>query len=129
MGISKAQANELVEMMNKNVFSRIREALIKNSERGSVFEKKQQANQPNNTEKDAQILNTAGIEILPIPEKLEIPGTIKPTAPNSPVPPKPSILEQKLSAPVKVPAVKTEHSLNNITPVKPSVDPYREIPE
>lgn len=87
---------------------------------------------------DTQILNTAGIEILPketatlpVPEKLEIVGTVKPVAPtpNYPIPPKPSILEQKLTAPVKTEAVKTEHSLNNLTPSKPVVDPYREIPE
>jgi hypothetical protein len=39
MGISKASANELVEEMNKLVFSKIKEELIKSMERKKIFEK------------------------------------------------------------------------------------------
>jgi len=51
-----------------------------------------------------------------------------------PVPEKtPSILTQKMSASMQTPAVKTDHSLPNITPAtiptKPAIDPYREVPE
>jgi hypothetical protein len=134
MGISPTQTNELVNEMNEQVFSKIKEELIKSSEK-----KDEQKH-------DTKILDNAGIEIiparphdegaggkkvndLPVPEKLEIP-------------PSPlqgeglgvrSILAQKMSAPTQTPIAKTDHSLPNITPPsspnKPVIDPYREIPE
>ena len=60
-------------------------------------------------------------ESLPILEKLELNGAHP-------------ILAQKLSSTFQAPTVKTDHSLENITkkssiPVKPGIDPYREIPE
>ena len=101
---------------------------------------------------DTQILNTAGIEILParsafstadvgepqennlpVPEKLEINGKVSPSPSQGEGSGVRSILAQKLSAPVQTSTVKTDHTLPNITPPsasgKPTVDPYREIPE
>lgn len=97
MKISKAQANELVLEMNKEVFSKIKEALIKNSEQKKSLERKellQPAIQSNfikpispvshdeeEERKNTQVLKAAGIEItngnekketLPEPEKLEL---------------------------------------------------------
>lgn len=128
MGISRAQADELVNEMNILVFNKIQEELIKNVERKKI--------EGNNN--DTKILNTAGIEIIPdIPatpqtqtmqtEKLELAEKPHP------------ILAQKLSSSLQTPVVKTEHTLQNLsssntanTPTvntKPKVDPYRELPE
>ncbi len=127
MKISKAQVNELVNEMNKQVFAKIKENLMKNTEQKDIFIKKQIPPEgSNNTEKEeksnTQVLESAGIEI--IPEKLEL------TAP-------PQILTQKLSGYVKNEVKETDHSLNNLTssnapsavPIKPAIDPYREVPE
>jgi hypothetical protein len=143
MGISKAAANELVEEMNQLVFAKIKEEMIRSTEvempppRPDVHRDTPQ--EGNHT----QIFKDHGIEILPVPEKLEL---------TTPVPPSPSqgegpgvrsvppILAQKLSAPTQIGIVKTEHTLENITKtvpivpadVKPKIpkpDPYREIPE
>ncbi len=150
MGISRAAANELVNEMNNLVFRKIREELIKNTERKKIYEKNEQKNTS-----DSQILKSVGIEIveketLPTIEKLEL--TTAPVAGErfkeirkevlekieNPEPIHP-ILIQKLSTPVQAPMVKTDHSIENITktanetrtpvPQKPKVDPYREIPE
>jgi len=114
MHLSKIEVNELIKEMNDHVFAKIKENLVKENE-GKIKEKN-----------DTQILNSAGIEI--IPEKLEL---------TTPTP----ILAQKLSGSFQVPIVKTEHSLENITKIniptppdikkanKPTIDPYREIPE
>jgi hypothetical protein len=146
MGISKASANELVEEMNKLVFSKIKEELVKSTERKKMFihpgasATPQEGNHHDTeTEKksNTQILSNAGIQILngneeketlPIPEKLELNGNV--------VHP---MLSQKMSGTFQMPIVKTEHTLNNLTPSntpnvapktdKPKPDPYREIPE
>ena len=136
MGISGAQANELVNEMNDLVFKKIREGLIKNIERKKVF-----ANKKAEKEDDVQILNSHGIEIipahtaakstaggptqnasenmpseketLPIPDKLEL--ETKPDEKSKPREEMDPILTQKLSASFQVPVVKTEHSLENIS--------------
>lgn len=137
MGISKPQANELVNEMNELVFKKIREELIKNTERKKIFVNKsvviKSVKEPEPkkvTLKDileeknsAHALKSAGIEIVEKPKE-----TVHP------------ILAQKLSGDFQVPAVKTDHSLENITktsppnnlnpkPKIPNIDPYREIPE
>jgi len=167
MGISKSAANELVEEMNELVFKKIREELIKNTERKKIFQKRMEEKEtetpvppkspllPVIDKKDATVLGSAGIEVIPSP------------APQAPVPEKPleqredilkkvenpegekvvpsagtgtvhPLLGQKLAGTVQIPAVKTEHSLENTNkagvsaPVKDKVlkaDPYREIPE
>ncbi|MFZ1020150.1 MAG: hypothetical protein WAN61_04180 [Minisyncoccia bacterium] len=199
MRIGKAAANELVAEMNELVFAKIKEEMIKNSEREKIFRKNspleeypkgevensemhpprplstkstpQEGNNQPDTAKEKianmEVLNKAGIEIIPARnafsiadaggngngnEKKEVlPIPDLPAAPKaqllpaqekleigSPVPPLPSgeglgvrvpsALAQKMSGPVKVETVKTEHTLENITKI-PKIDPYREIPE
>ena len=72
--------------------------------------------------KNTQVLNDAGIEI--VPEKLELPTT-KET---------PSIITQKLSGFMQNTVVKTEHTIDNMTKSTPTsyppkADPYRINPE
>ena len=126
MHLSKTDVNELVKEMNDRVFAKIKENLVKELE-GKTKEKN-----------DTQILHSAGIEIIPdlpaVPSaQLMQAGKLELTTP-------PPILTQKLSGSFQVPIVKTEHSLENITKIniptpqntkinKPSIDPYREIPE
>jgi len=132
MKISRAQANELVNEMNEQVFAKIREEMIKSTERKKIFAKKTPVNQTpiqnaftkpisHDTEEEkknnTQVLNSAGIEI--IPEKLELPGGEEAH----------SILAQKLSGPFQTPVVETEHSLENITRTnQPSSIPSPEAP-
>jgi len=140
MHISKAAANELANEMNDLVFKKIREELVRNTERKKIFAKKNTESAPSalgtadagGEKKDAEVLSSHGIEIvgekeiLPVPEKLELAGETHP------------ILAQKISGSFQVPVVNTEHTLENITktasdgvikPKIPNVDPYREIPE
>ena len=96
MGISKAAADELVNEMNNLIFKKIREELIKNTERKKIFQKNSplrehplggsgqifpprsnlglSISQEGNN--DAKVLNSTGIEI--VPEKLEITNGWKP---------------------------------------------------
>lgn len=156
MKISQTAANELVEEMNKLVFAKIREELIKITERKKgeekpvasidapeikpIFHDTEEEKKSNaqilsfhgieilneNDKKPTQTMVQSGGETLPVPEKLEIPVE-KAVHP---------ILVQKLSGSFQMPSVKTEHSLENMTKAnqtstasKPSIDPYREIPE
>ncbi len=127
MRISETQANDLVKEMNEQVFSKIKEELIKISERKNIIQE---------TEKtDAQVLREHGIEIiqpdLTIPE-LNSPlrsdlGQTTPEVGNKIHP----IMADKLSGPVQTPAVKTEHSVENLTKTDAvktypkGSDPYR----
>lgn len=144
--ISSSRARELVNEMNDLVFKKIREELIKSTERKKTFINKEKEGQEELT-KDLHILKEAGIEIagegnkLPVAEKLEISGKvldIKEPEVKSPV--AHPILAQKLSGFSQSEVVKTEHTLENITKTNtptqptikskiPSIDPYREIPE
>jgi len=164
MKISRTQASNLVNEMNEQVFAKIKAELIKITERKakfatteeesikSVFETSVLDNTKEEEKKNTQILNSAGIEILkennketlPITEKLELPKGEEPAHPQeqSRVDGIRPILTQKLSSPVKIPSVKTDYSLDNLTkngevPVKPTppgaypknADPYRLPPE
>ena len=62
MKISKAAANELVNEMNNLVFKKIREELVKNTERKKIFQKSSE------TKNDTAILKSAGIEIITKPD-------------------------------------------------------------
>jgi len=155
LGIDKEKGIQIVRDINEKVFLKIRDLLklmntptgeeptvdesveetqIKVSRIDSMMPKKIEIKEPEHNN-EVQTFRNAGIEILPeennlpVTEKLEIPTIQKP----APVVPTPSILAQKLSAPMQTPAVKTDHTLPNITPLstpsKPAVDPYREIPE
>ena len=201
--ISKAETNELVAEMNQEVFAKIKEELIKNTDRKKTFEKKVEISKPTQLEPvkivrkeedkiDTQMFSEHGIEIIPdqpkIPpqtplvkekieivpilpkkeaeaqlvvqtEKLELEAppvhvnppvivvptpkkpldAITPTRPLTPQAPEPikidkpesSILAQKLSSPVQMNTIKTEHGLDNITKTNPTTsytkntDPYR----
>lgn len=140
MGISRTQANELVNEMNEMVFTKIRAELIKNTERKRIFAQKEKE-----IKQDAEVLKEHGIEIIPtVPvhnaphneittleiQPEEITGKVieKPTAfaessgvsKKEETPPA-SILEQKLTGPFQIPTTKTDHSLPNISsPSAPS---------
>jgi hypothetical protein len=151
MKISKMEAGELVEEMNNLVFKKIKEELIKSTERKKIFQTKS----IENDKKATQVLEKAGIDIVsdhsalgtsdtggePVPvtesredllKKVENPELIK-----KPEPVIPLILQQKLSGPVQMPKVTTEHTMENITAPVPPVpasypvkkDPYRLSPE
>lgn len=157
MGLSKNQVNDLVSFMNNQVFSKIREALIKNTEG-----KKEMKEIPQIQKKEEQVLGNAGIKIIPaisVPEKKEVIVENKeeimksagieivPEKAEKPLPKEEHpILAQKLSGFTKNEVVQTEHSLENITkgseiPTKsiqskeapksysPNTDPYRLPPE
>jgi hypothetical protein len=157
LNVDKEKGSLITKEVEEKVFLKIRELLkLMNTPAGEEpnlegtpsipgtpvqngFIKPIQKNLEEEKAADNQVLNSAGIEI--IPEKLEIT-----TKDNTPAPiqnneeitedyrmQKSSILAQKLSTPVKIPSIKTEHSLPNMAPSssqnKPTVDPYREIPE
>ncbi len=135
MNISKAAANELVLIMNQEVFSKIKEELIKSTEKEKVSPAKEipikinavkpeVKSVPQEIKKeDKELLSSHGIEI--IPGQLELPGKVMPS------------FAEKLSTPTQTPVVKTEHTIGNITPAPkpeqksypPKGDPYRVIPE
>jgi hypothetical protein len=129
MKLSKMQVNELVQEMNNLVFSKIKEELIKSTERKKIFAKSEK--------NDKAILNSAGIEIITKPD-LTLPELkVGDKQEKTEIHP---MLAQKLSDSVQTPLVKTEHTLENITKTNmpnsentkakiPNVDPYREIPE
>ena len=129
MQISRAQANELVNEMNELVFKKIKEELIKNSERKKVFANKNVViKKEEKIEEKIEKINEVK-ERLPIPEKLEIKGEV--------IHP---MLAQKFSGSVQTPIVKTEHTLENITKTAPEIrkaplayppkkDPYRLSPD
>ncbi|MSU44741.1 hypothetical protein EXS45_00985 [Candidatus Nomurabacteria bacterium] len=142
MKIPKAAVNELVNEMNNLVFRKIQAELIKNTERKNIFQKNSPLPEyplegvrrtlPPRSDLDHSTQEEGNKEILPVPEKLELTGEVNP------------ILAQKLSGSFKIPMVKTEHSLENITKTanevtmfvsqKPKVypknaDPYRLSPE
>lgn len=134
MQIPKAQANELVNEMNDSVFKKIREELVKNAERKRIFASKIQKNSPLEEypaggggqiyppRSDVHRSTPQEGNKLPIPEKLELE-----THP---------IVAQKLAGSFQTEKVETDHSLGNLSssntisvPIKPKIDPYREIPE
>jgi hypothetical protein len=149
MRITGEQANDLVKEMNDKVFSKIKEELIKMSAIKDVPQKPereevQRQDPPNLVTTDNQILKSAGIEILngnekiPVPEKLEL--SAKPAATTTVNPAPHIIMTDKLAGPVQTTAVKTDHSVENLTKApeeapkqaetkKYTVDPYREMPE
>jgi len=145
MGISKAQVDELVNEMNMSVFAKIREELIKNTERRKIFAKNKVVTKTLDKVKPIEpprVVTLKDITTpprppiakdeankLPVLEKLEIKGDVKP------------IFEQKLSSSFQIPTIKTDHSLNNISKpavsasgtasaaYPPKADPYRLPPE
>ncbi len=192
MGISKTAANDLVNEMNTLVFKKIKEELIKNSERKKIFAKKesvQSASKAPETkteapaetiiqknwevgtttpkasdssknatvsgeikQKEADMLQSAGIEVFKAPKivtenltdanvtkekradvlrNLEKPELLPASNVVHPV------LQQKVFESVKMPTVKTEYSMENLSktepvpknPINKSPDPYRLSPD
>src|SRR3989344_5379481 len=152
MGISHEAAQKLLIDMNEKVFKRIREELIKITEKKPAIPTIPLPSQPAiNITAEKGDLKNAGIEILngsgatnsnhlesreEILKRLEKPELMAPHP----------ILAEKLSGPMQIPSSKTIHSLDNLTkpsdtnnvapvPQKPAppkrygVDPYRELPE
>jgi hypothetical protein len=137
MKITKAQVNDLVNEMNNLVFTKIKEELIKNTEKKIPHPllSEEGAGLPTQAGGGNSIFKDHGIEILP--EKLELSTPAKTTPEEGNVHP---ILAQKLSTSVQTETVKTEHTLDNLTKTTlssseetktkiPPIDPYREIPE
>src|SRR3989344_3676965 len=122
MNIPRGKADELVEEMNKLVFSKIREELIKQSTKTVFTPPIKQLNK-----NEASVFHSAGIKILD-PNRPELPPPLKPATGG--------IITQKLSGDFHLPSQKTEYSVPNVTkdeekpvPQKPTVDPYREAIE
>lgn len=144
MKISRAQANELVNEMNDLVFKKIREELIKNTERKKIFASKTTPS----LRPELEPSPLAGGEDKASPDKGRLEGFKTKNAGQKPDLTIPElnagkkeeahpILAQKLSGSFQIPTVKTDHSLKNLQPSSPQngtipkkpVDPYREIPE
>lgn len=146
MKLSDEKTRALANAVNEKILKEIKENMKEAFENAS----KKPGAPVLEEESDAQILSSAGIEIVPTnssgssaglppekekwdisPEKPE-PATEKEEQP---------ILTQKLSSFIKSDVVETQHSLDNITKTGmqipheneknkiPSSDPYREIPE
>jgi len=144
MGIPRAQADELVQEMNNLAFSRIREELIKRTKGENAFSEQHSQNK-----NDAQILRSAGIEILPDNRPInqakpdltrpELSAGVKSSgeAKSTPTITTSQMLAQKFSGSFQIPSTKTEYTVPNVSkpqnsdlvPKKPGVDPYRETPE
>lgn len=154
MELPRVKVNELVDEMNQLVFGKIREELIKIGEQKKTPTTDRQQKVGSLTTQinkdEARVLDKAGIEIINTDlSALELSAPEKPTENNNAVLEKAgikilgsedkprSILSEKLSDSYKTPAVKTEHSLGNISksapfspaPYPPKADPYRLSPE
>ncbi len=132
MRLSQAEVDELVNEMNNLVFKKIKEELIKNSERKKIFEQ--------NNPRENKVLEKAGIEVIRpkaimnetgvgIPtntastekneEKItetreELLGKVEnPT--NTPINQTHSFALQKLLNPIQVPVVKTQHTVESMS--------------
>ena len=130
MRIPRAQAEALVNEMNQLVFSRIRQELIKNTERDPTLRPplaKGRVGEGSEEERDQ------GYETREdILKKVENIDLIKKQLVAS-------ISGQKLAGSFQIPIVKTQYSLNNISktntapidakPKIPNADPYRLPPE
>jgi|SRR3989344_5916402 len=144
MGISEGGASELAKEMNDLVFRKIREELIKNEERKKTFQK----SETESTANDALALQKSGIKIIRVnpvevhadPNKEKVVEDREEILKHIEKPETHLLLTPKLSGPVQMPTVKTDHTLDNLSssnpPSKPvinsgttKVDPYREIPE
>ncbi len=157
--LSPETIGKMVNDINEKIFKKIREGLIKiteqkQSEDRPTIPETMEASTASKQEESTQVLNSAGIEI--IPEKLELEPAEKPTENREDMlqkveKPEPArlneanrsggevhpILAQKLSGSLKIPMTTTEHSLGNITKTNTAtptnttqkIDPYREIPE
>ncbi|KKR62268.1 hypothetical protein A2643_00395 [Candidatus Nomurabacteria bacterium RIFCSPHIGHO2_01_FULL_39_220] len=140
--ISETATNELVNEMNNLVFKKIREELIKNTERKKIFVKssppllseegagggdsKERANTEIHT--DTHVLKSAGIEI--IHDLSAVPSAQLMQTGKLEIERAHPILTQKLSSTVQTPVVKTEHAIENITRTSSEIkEPVSETPK
>ena len=145
MRIPRAQVDVLVNEMNELVFKKIREELVKITERNKVnpfnLPLSEETKSPpltreglreNFEKKENEILKKAGIEInktlelMPPEKKIEQREDMLKKVENPNLITAHPILTQKLSGSFQTPTVKTEYSLNNISKTPPSPSPDRE---
>ena len=144
--LPKEETGKLVDEINERVFRKIRQKLVgldgSNFTEGPKPFAEAEKVKAKLQEEDLTVLKTHGIDI--IPEKLEIEEGKKPAVHP--------ILAQKLSGPMQIPTIKSEHSASvapattpapaetpALAPTPPAkkepvsytknADPYREIPE
>ena len=140
MKIPKPQVDELVNEMNELVFKKIKDELIRNTEKKEIFIKKAESITNETKTENAPVLNNS-TEIETMPEELtgntnQLPITNEQIKMNENKPTE-SIFTQKLSGSFQMPTTKTDYSLKNIQPTSPQdktslrkgADPYRELPE
>jgi len=149
LNIEKSQGNQIVKEINEKIFFRIRELLkLMNTPQGEEPSMEEFEEKPE--DRDAQILRSAGIEI--IEQRVNLSGAPSINEPdltrpelsapqNIPTPPSVTsssqMLAQKFSGSFQIPSTKTEYTVPNVSkpqnsdlvPKKPGVDPYREMPE
>ncbi|MFA5778013.1 MAG: hypothetical protein WC870_00775 [Candidatus Paceibacterota bacterium] len=113
----------LTNAVNEKILKEIRAKMIETS--GGTAKVSETPKIPEEEKNDTQILDSAGIQIIPENDVSE--KKLKEDVHG--------ILAQKLSVPVQNPMVKTEHTMDNITktttsnPYPPKGDPYRLPPE
>jgi len=120
--IPKSQVDLLVSEMNEVVFKKIREELIKNTERKELFAKKNEG--IGGKIYEPVIKTDINIDI---PQKPQIKTDVKMPERKMEEKPDETIHFQKLAGSFKIPTTKTEYSLNNIPKVSNSaVNPFSE---
>ncbi|OGI92725.1 hypothetical protein A2933_00710 [Candidatus Nomurabacteria bacterium RIFCSPLOWO2_01_FULL_46_18] len=123
LGFEKEKGHLIVNDINEKIFLKIRDLLkLMNTPLGA---------EPS-LEPGPEIPASSNQPNLATPE-LNPPASVKGFGETKPAP---SMLAQKLSGSFQIPSTKTEYSVPNVTkdeekpvPQKPTVDPYREIPE
>jgi hypothetical protein len=164
LNVNKLKGSQIAEDINEKIFLKIRELLkLMNTPAGeepnleetgemhlprpSATPQEGNKHDTKEEKKNMQVLNSAGIKIIPAQNEFYSGGEPDLTIPELKEGDKqeksastqggaetPSISAQKLSGPLKTPIVETEHSLENITKTPPAFyppkeDPYRLPPE
>ena len=139
MNLGDEKTRAVVKAVNEKILKEIREKAIGSSTKEPT--KMEMPAEMNTSDSDTQILDSAGIQLVNEPTSLNSASEEKLKKDMH------GILAQKLSAPVQIPMVRTEHTLENITksspastttpqaptissnPYPPKGDPYRLPPE
>ncbi|HNW71386.1 MAG TPA: hypothetical protein PKZ36_01235 [Candidatus Paceibacterota bacterium] len=141
--IPKPQVDLLINEMNESVFKKIREELIKNTEKEELFVRKEEKIEqkqviqtgidPTINKSESNILNKAGISIIERAEEIAPPSNTEVKKENpieKPVEkPVESIPSQKLAGSFQIPMTKTEYSLNNKQNVQKNLTAEKEQTE
>jgi hypothetical protein len=135
MGLSEAEASEVVDTMNDLAFQKIQAALVKNIEREKLTKVKPEQKPAPSTPVIPDIkIPAVNTESTPAPKE----SSAVPHPPEKNTTEKEEthpMLTQKLTSTFKVAPTETKYSLDNITrstpasTYPPKSDPYREIPE